>query len=187
MQIDDGENRFAVLKIPVLQKDIPDIIAKCEVEVPAFIDYLLHRELHYQTGQSRFSFDTKIYETEFLKTVQSRTTRRLVREIDDFIKNYFIQHNLKIVYLTPTDIAEYYNAQSGKFKIEKSEISDYLKYDLKRYPEPKQRYNLYHTVTEMPFGSDELREVSQIKINKAGTPYKFCIEDYFTEDEIKLM
>ena len=81
MQIDEGENRFAVIKVPTLPFDDPKILQKLEKEVGHFLHFLSHRKLFYETGKSRFSFDTKIYETEILKKVQERTMNKVHKEI----------------------------------------------------------------------------------------------------------
>ena len=53
MQIDEGENRFCVLKVPTLSFDDPNILQKMEAEIPAFLYFLSKRKLHYPQGQGR--------------------------------------------------------------------------------------------------------------------------------------
>ena len=44
MQIDEGENRYAVLKVGVLEKDDPFIMSKMDKEIGALLYYLSNRE-----------------------------------------------------------------------------------------------------------------------------------------------
>lgn len=184
MQIDEGENRFAVFKVPVLDIDIPNIVELCEKEVPHFLDFLKNRKLFYETGQSRFSFSTKVYETQALKDVMSRTEKRLSKEIREFLRSQFISHEQKILYYSPTDLTNEINNSGARFKIDKSDVNDFLKYDVRRLPEKKMWYCIYETITELD-RLNEPTEVSKLKLKKTGTPYAFLIEDYFTKEELE--
>lgn len=186
MQIDEGENRFCVLKIPKLQIDNPNIINDCEKEIPAFLSYLSERKLKYPIEQGRFSFHSSVYETEALKTVMERTERKLTKEIKEFLRSQFITHDQRVLHFAPVDLAQEMNDQGGRFKVDKSDINDYLRYEVKKQPERKMWYKIYHNVPEVSEAGNII-EVSKVKKQKTGTPYEFRIEEYFTEDEIKNM
>ena len=89
MQIDEGENRFCVLKVPTLSFDDPSILQKMETEIPHFLYFLKKRSLHYPTGQGRFSFNPTVYETEALKVIQERTQNFLPKQVKDFLNEMF--------------------------------------------------------------------------------------------------
>ncbi len=186
MLIDEGENRFCVLKIPTLKADNPNIISDCEKELPHFLYFLSNRKLKYETNQSRFSFKPAVYETEALRTVMERTEKRLTKEIKEFLRSQFIAHEQKVLHFAPVDLAQEMNDQGGRFKVDKSDINDYLRYEVKKQPERKMWYKIYHSISELNV-ENEVIEVSKVKKQKNGTPYEFRIEEYFTQDEINQM
>jgi len=187
MQIDEGENRFCVLKIPTLALDKPNIIAECETEVPAFLHFLSTRDLKYPIEQSRFSFNCKVYETEALRAVMERTEKRLTKEIKEFLRAQFMSHDQQVLHYAPVDLAQEMNESSGRFKVDKSDINDYLKYEVKKQPERKMWYKIFENVCILDPTSNEIIETSRIKKQKNGTPYAFRCEEYFTADELKQM
>lgn len=186
MQIDEGENRFCVLKVPQLKVDNPNIIVHCEKEIPCFLDFLSKRTLKYETEKSRFSFDCKVYETEALRTVMERTEKRLTKEIKEFLRSQFSAHDVQVLHYAPVDLAKEMNESGGRFKVDKSDINDYLKYEVRKQPERKMWYKIYHTITELN-DANETIEVSKVKMSKNGTPYAFNVNEYFSPFEIKQM
>lgn len=180
MQIDEGENRFAVIKVPTLPFDDPKILQKLEKEVGHFLHFLSHRKLFYETGKSRFSFDTKIYETEILKKVQERTMNKVHKEIRQYITDCFIKYDAQILKFAPVDLAREISSE-GSFRISKSDVADYLKYELNMVPCPYGRYDLWHLKL------NECGEfVAEIYGSKPGTPYEFHREDFVKEDTNQL-
>ena len=156
MQIDEGENRFCVLKVPTLKTDNPNIIAECEKEIPGFLHFLSTRTLKYETEQSRFSFNTKVYETEALRAVMERTEKRLTKEIKEFLRGQFMAHDQQVLHYAPIDFAQEMNESGGRFKVDKSDINDYLKYEVKKQPERKMWYKIFENVCQIDPTSNEI-------------------------------
>lgn len=67
--IDAEETRYWVREIPTLTKDIPNITDELKVEIPAFIYFLLHRELYVSEPLSRMWFDTSALKTQALTRI----------------------------------------------------------------------------------------------------------------------
>jgi len=181
MQIDEGENRFAVIKVNVLPtKDIPNIDELMEKEVPAFLHYLCNeRKFKYDLGQSRFQFQCKIYETETLLKVTEKTRPRWQQELIDFITEILQQTEKDFVQFTPSDLSLSIGTHSS-YKIEKTKIKDFLQDDLKLFPAEKIcKYNSYnYTATEY---SDEPELITTYK---TGTPYTFYKERFIKPKQI---
>lgn len=177
MQIDEGENRYAVLKVGVLEKDDPFIMSKMEKEIGAFLYYLSKREYHYECGESRMGFNPEVYMTESLIRVQERTENKAVKEIKDFIRQSFIDYEAVELYYSPKDLAIEIN-QVGGFTISKSTIIDFLKYDLNMRPEPITRYDYY--VMKMDPNTGTIRP--EKGGTKTGRPYKFIRKDFIKEE-----
>lgn len=179
MQIDEGENRFAVIKVPTLTEDDPMIMAKMKKEMGHFLYYLQSRKYYYPYDQSRFGFNTKVYETEGLKRVQERTENKVNKEIKQFIAECFVNYeNVLELYFTPKDLAQEINREGG-FSISKTAISDYLRYDMNMVPSDKPiRYDYYEAYSVMGTGEIRYRKAG----TKIGRAYKFNYEDFIKEE-----
>lgn len=66
--IEKGENRFWVRKVPVLEKDVPNIAEQLHKEIPAFLYFLLNRTIS-KPKCSRMWFSYSDIETEALKKI----------------------------------------------------------------------------------------------------------------------
>lgn len=180
MQIDEGENRFCVLKVPTLSFDDPQLLEKMESEIPAFLHFLSERKLHYPENQSRFSFDPKVYETEALKIIQERTQNFLPKQVQDYIREIFMMTGESYIYLSPADIVKGV-ADFSQIKLPKPAVTDYLKYDLAMQPEARCRYTVYKENLSSAEDADPV-----LKESKTGFPYKFFYKDFLTEEDLLL-
>lgn len=179
MQIDEGENRFCVLKVPTLPFDDPGMLQKMEAEIPAFLYFLRTRKFYYPRNQGRFSFNPKVYETEALKVIQERTQSYIPKQIRDYIHDLFMLTGESYIRLTPKDISNGL-MKSSNIKIEKSKVRDYLKYDLGVMPSNvKVRYNRYEE------SLDPNTDNETIAVNTTGYPYEFFFEDFLDNEEKK--
>lgn len=177
MQIDEGENRYAVLKVSPLEKDDPEIMEKMRKEIGAFLYYLSNRKYYYNYKKSRMGFKPEVYMTESLIRVQERTENKAVKEIKDFIRQSFIDYETVELYYSPKDLAIEIN-QVGGFTISKSTIIDFLKYDLNIRPEPMMRYDYYVMKADPNTGTIRPEKGG----TKTGRPYKFERKDFIKEE-----
>lgn len=180
MQISDDENRYAVVRVPPLQGDDPNILAKCKREIPYFLYYLTHREMKYPKRQGRFFFEPKAYETESLLRVRERSASRLKQEFLTDMTEYFRTYNLKECELSPIDIINRL-AVSCRLKPSKSEIINFLRVEMGKEPTKSvKRYKLY----DMGFDSVSGGDVQRVH-SKTGLPYLFKREEIIKEEEEK--
>lgn len=178
MQIDEGENRYAVLKVRKLEQDDPRIMNKMEKEIGAFLYYLSKRKYYYLFDKSRMGFDPKIYTTESLLRVQERTENKSHKEIKLYIIDCLKKAGLRSIFFTPKDLAQEINREGG-FSISKTAISDYLRYDLNLVPSDKPiRYDFYEEQFDPITGSITYRKAG----SKIGRPYEFKYEDFIKEE-----
>jgi hypothetical protein len=177
MQIDEGENRFAVLKIPTLPFDDPLILQKMEKEIPSFLHFLSTRKLHYEENKSRFSFNTKVYETKALKEVQEQTQNYLSKHVRDYIRELFMITGETFLYLTVRDIVQGLE-EYGTRKIDQTSVRNYLNKEINMKQGKTQRYTMYREST------DPDNEKGYTIENKRGRVYKFIFKDYLAEEEI---
>ena len=108
MQIDAGENRFAVVKVPSYReqgkKDIPDLLDKMKPEIPAFLHFLINRKLQYPNNETRFWFPDKAYLTEAFQAVVDKTKTILEKELEDWLNDCFLEFEVTELNYTLTDI-----------------------------------------------------------------------------------
>ena len=176
MQIDEGENRFCVLKVPTLTFDDPGILQKMEQEIPHFLHFLKNRSLYYPTGQGRFSFNPTVYETEALRVIQERTQNFLPKQVKDFLNEMFRMTGQAYLDYSPKDIVRGIYEFSNT-KISKPAIMDYLKFDLNLRPQPKGRYTLYKE------SLDPENTAGYDAVSITGYPYRFFYKDFLDAEE----
>jgi hypothetical protein len=178
MQIDDGENRFAVFKVPVLEDDDPRIIRKIEEEIPAFLHYISSRKLYYEENRSRFSFAPQVYETEELKAVQERMQDFIPKTVKDYLRDLFMASKEEYLYLSAIDLMDGIRRTSDD-RVKKPALMSYLKYDLKMKQEGYKRYTAY--------ALNEINEEGYTTKSKPGYPYRFYRDDYLSPEDMEIM
>lgn len=178
MQIDPGENRFAVLKVPSFRKqglkDDPDMLEKMRNEIPAFLNFLQNRPLHYPAKITRFWFADEVYITEALQFVMDRTKSTIEKELEDWLNDAF--HCFQQIELNYTldDVTRELN-KSAECKFPKSKIKDMLAdiYNIK--PGKLSRYSYF---TAKVNGETE-------EIQKVGRCCTFYAKDWLADDEFE--
>ncbi|MFV0376890.1 MAG: primase-helicase family protein [Mangrovibacterium sp.] len=177
MQIDPGENRFAVLKVQSFRKqgkaDDPDILEKMRAEIPAFLNFLQNRRLAYPTKTTRFWFPDHVYVTEALQIVMDRTKSTIEKELEDWLKDAFITFGEIELNYTLSDITNEMNKVS-EYKFPKSKIKDMLAENYNITPGASLRYVYY--------SQDDKGEL--VFENRKGRYCTFYRQDWLTEDEI---
>lgn len=142
MQIDDGENRFAVIKVPSFrkagEKDDPDMLDKMGKEIPAFLNFLQNRRLSSSKKETRFWFPEHVYTTEALQVVMDRTKNTIETELEEFFTDAFLNFQQTELNYTLGDLHDLLNANTS-LKMPKGKLGDLLldKYGIK--PGPSRR------------------------------------------------
>jgi hypothetical protein len=148
MQIDPGENRFAVLKVPSFrkagEKDDPDLLEKMRKEIPHFLNSLNNRKLAYPEKTTRFWFPDHIYTTDALQVVMNNTRSVLEKELEEFLKEAFYAFEVKLIEYTLTDIVSELNKFSD-FSYTKIRIRDLLNERFNISPGKNTWYTFYST------------------------------------------
>lgn len=93
LPIEKGEDRFAVFKVPTFEsvglKKIPNVEKLIIEEIPAFIYFLLKREMVYKKNKGRMYFDFEVYKTDQLMLYFNNAVSPTAREIKELIKDTF--------------------------------------------------------------------------------------------------
>ncbi len=176
MQIDPGENRFAVLKVPSYRKqglkDDPDMLEKMRKEIPAFLNFLQNRPLHYPVKTTRFWFPDEVYITEALQLVMDKTKSTIEKELEDWLNDAFITFSEIELNYTLTEIMVELNKYS-EIKFPKSKIKDLLAENYNIKPGPSLRF-IHHS-------EDAKGEL--ILENKKGRYCTFYRKDWLSDNE----
>lgn len=176
MQIDAGENRFAVLKVPSFIKagepNDPDILEKMRKEIPHFLNFLENRKLYYSTKTSRFWFPDHVYVTEALQVVMNRTRNVLEQELEIFMVDAFMNYRQLELHYTLKEVTEEINRESD-YTFQKTQIRDYLVDRFNMSPGKSLRYTF--------FTSDEIGE--PVKHQRKGRYLTFQAGDFLNKEE----
>jgi hypothetical protein len=169
MRIDKEENRYCIIKvppIPMTQRD-PELLEKMIKEIPALLDFLQKRELHYPQ-KSRLHFDEDLYSTPALDKVKERTENQLIKNIRDVIKDQFIQQGKEHIKLSLKVLTELV-ADQYKFA-DKIKIMEFLH---------DQDYKVKN-----PTNFEYFRSSSTEPIRETSRCYEFYYKDFLNEEEL---
>lgn len=96
LKLDDDEIRFWVVKVPTILDSDKDValLEKMKNEIPAFLYYLLNREMHVPTALTRMWFSPKQLETPALRKMRIASRNRLELELAAAL--YIAMENLEV-------------------------------------------------------------------------------------------
>ena len=133
IKIDHHETRFWVLKVPGIKKEQTSHLEKLTEEIPAFLYYLKHRELH-STHQTRMWFSPAQIETPALRKLVQHNKNRIEKELANILMMVMENHDLETIDFCPMDIL---NAISKtRLRTDLTQIRKILKKDWKLSSQP---------------------------------------------------
>jgi len=147
LAIEKGDTRFAVFKVPTFEeagiKDIPNIETAIRNEVPAFIFYLLNRDLFYKES-GRTYFPKEAYYTKQLEIYYEGSKSYVARQIQAFLNHAFSHFpDEKILHYSVSNLLE--QLSTLKYcKPDRAQIKKALEIDLQLMPKNKMRYNYFN-------------------------------------------
>lgn len=131
--IDAGETRYWVRKIGRLQCDDTDFLQKLKDEIPAFLYFLIHRELSTKK-ESRMWFAPKLIETEALRKIIRSNRNRLEIEMADLLLDIMAKMEVETVSFCLNDIIPLLSC--SQVKAEKPQVRKVLQECWKLSPAP---------------------------------------------------
>ena len=168
--IDAGETRYWVRKIERLQSDDTDFLQKLKAEIPAFLNFLQHRQLSSEK-ESRMWFTPSLLHTEALQKIIRSNRNRLEIEMQELI--------LDIMDSVGTDTFSFcYNdllllLVHSQVKVEKHQVRKVLQECWKLTPAP-------NTLTYNTYQVDYTRECRYSPIRRIGRFYTVTREQLTT-------
>jgi hypothetical protein len=114
VQSSDSESRYAVFKLKKPKDEEFDYAIKYKLykEIPAFLDYLIERELFYKE-ESRLYFNEDVYMTEANMNLKEESRPTLFKELRERLNDYFETTEEDFIYFTPMEISQ--NMFKGKY------------------------------------------------------------------------
>ncbi|VBB45205.1 conserved hypothetical protein [uncultured Paludibacter sp.] len=174
----DEDVRYWVRKVPVIQKEVPDILSTLHTEVPAFLFFLNNRKISVKkTG--RAWFEPKLLETEALRRLRIASKPTIEKEITEMLRGMFSAFAVPEIRMTTDDIKERIN----KKNIENSYINHIVTDNMSVKKSDKVvRYKIPAWVIN-PLDTEEYIKGDESK--KPGRPFIFEVEKFLSPEEIK--
>jgi len=124
VKIDAEETRFCIVKVPPINEaSDPHLLEKMSKEIPAFLQYLKNRSMHY-VERSRLYFDENLYRTPALVNIIEASMSPLIKNIKDVIRSQFIWQRKGSIKLS---LEVLYTLTYNQYKAaDKMLIEDYL-------------------------------------------------------------
>ena len=124
--IEPGEIRYWVISVPALQSDDTLLMEKLTYEIPAFLDFLLHRQLSTER-ESRMWFNFELYHTSALDRIIANARESLEADMVDALSDVFDAITAPSLQLCPKDIVLLLQAAGCKKEIKEREIRRVLR------------------------------------------------------------
>jgi hypothetical protein len=177
MKIEDGENRWFVVRVHPLQKEDPDFEQKMANEIPAWIHYAMHRPIFHKR-ESRLWFNEKHFITDQFRIVVEETKNRIDRLIEDYVKDLFLTYQIKEIRVGLKTFVQKINEEGTKYRIDREDIRTYFK--KKKGLEPHR-----HPIKQnFPIGfTEDLMESVQY-IESKQRCFHLYYKEWLTEEEI---
>ena len=177
--IDNDEIRFWVNKVPVLTEDDPHLLEKMTSEIPAFLEFLTHREVLHP-NRNRMWFAPDLLENEALKNVKQASGSWFEQELKETLKDLFFEYHYHTLTYTISELMDILNGAKSSIKFRKADVTKQLK-DRLNLTSKLGRYQFPKPVAEL-----NVKDQYESKfIEKHGRCYEFKVEDFLTLDELK--
>jgi len=173
MKMEDGEDRWFVIKVPVPKQKDPDLEKKMNDEIPAWLHFLSTRQVFHKK-EDRFWFKKEHIITKQYKQIVQATKTRSELIIEEFLKDQFLIFGLDEIKMSADFMLDKVN-KNIKYRIDLFELRKILE-DKKGYV--KEQRHRYKT----PLFIDPNNNIISYS-NENARPYTFLMKDWLTEAE----
>lgn len=194
MKIDDGESRWFVVRVPVIQAEDrdPDLEVKLKAEVEAMLYFLHHRPIHHPRTD-RLWFKPEWFITDQYRVIVETTKNRIDRVFETWLREQFLQFKLPVLRYTATLLVKIFNdPKNSKYKIDELDLKTYL---ANKGMVPT-KDSMYHkspmgykeTIYTEGSGMEPMDQTPQITWwSGTGRYYEFRADKWLTADELPKM
>lgn len=124
IQIDPGETRYWVLKVPVFEKENVFLLDQLKKEIPGFLHFLVNRKLSTEHA-SRMWFDPRLLKTEALRKVAYKNRSRVEVELLQILSDLITEYELEEIHCCLKDLLPFLR-NSNIYKCNRSDIKNIL-------------------------------------------------------------
>lgn len=176
--VNEQDTRYWVVKVPVIDKEIPNLIETLMDEIPNFISFLDKRNLSVPKKESRMWFDPIRLKTDALQKLIEGNVSGPQKELTNILRNLFTDTGFWQLHFTLKYICETLMRNRYERNYIQRILHDNMNAKAKltaerfKYPEIKTVH-----------GNAESEE--KIIVNTGhGKPYIFCAADFLSDEEI---
>jgi hypothetical protein len=184
MKLDDTDTRWFVVKVPVFQKEDPDMEKKLRAEIPAWLHFLHQRQVHHPR-ESRLWFKPEDFITEQFKIIANATKTRLDANVEEFVKDFFLTFRVGKVQVSVKWLVQQINDRS-KYRIDEKDLREFFKN--KRGLEPgtaPTRVRIPIAVDEQQLNAQGHPEITEYH-TELCRPYTLLVTDWLNEKELEV-
>ena len=175
MKMEEGEDRWMVIKVPVPKKKDPELETKLNKEIPAWLNYLQNRKVFHKK-EERFWFKKDHIITEQYKLIVEGTKTRNEKIIEDFIVEQFLTFGLEQIKMNDQFILDRINTNI-KYRIDVHELKKVLTDIRGLEKHHRHRY-------QSPLYVDTRSNIISYQSENAR-PYVFDITDWLSDEQIQ--
>lgn len=145
IKIGKEDSRLWIVKVNTIKERIKNFDAKLEEEIPAFLNFLINREIKHEQ-KDRLWFSPSEFRTEAFEAVVKSSQPSLVKDLRVEITDYFERFNDDELTLCTKDLIQYFNVPNryGSFYIKqvvRELLADREETKVGRYQFKIPRYN----------------------------------------------
>ena len=182
MKLEDGENRWFVIKVPPLPGEDVDMGEKLRLEIPAWLHFLHHRQPHHPR-KSRLWFEPEHFITEQFRIIVAATKNRLDYNIEEFIKDMFLMYRVGKIRMSVKWLTKSVN-ESSKYRVDEKDVKDYFKSRRKLSPSPApQRIKIPLAVDDTLLNAQGHPEIASY-YEETARYYTLLVQDWLNEEEL---
>lgn len=191
MKIDEGESRWFVIRVPVIEgKRDPDLEVKLKEEVSAWLHYIQHRKI-FHPREDRLWFAADKFITDQFKVIVEATKNRIDRVFESWIRDQFLLFQLPVLRYTLSFLVQAFNdPKTSKYKIDELDLRNYLKsHGLKPsttsdyHSSPKGFKEKVYTEGEGQEPVSDMVKPSIVWWSGTGRPYTFRAEEWLSVED----
>jgi hypothetical protein len=134
INVKDDDVRYWIRKINKIDKFDAEFEKKLTEEIPQFLYFLQNRKLNTPEKKSRSWFDFNDLNNVFLEDAKKQNKSELWYELNEGFKKWFIEHNDDNIYVTLSEIREYFLNNNMKYSLKyiKNVMQDDFKLERKQ-------------------------------------------------------
>ncbi len=188
MKMDENDRRWFIVRVPKLEKKIPDFEKDLVSEIPHWLYFLMNREI-FHPKEADLWFKTEYILTEqFFKILES-TKSRIDKTVEGFISDMFLTYRVPVIKMHASWLLKQLN-ESIKYRIDSNDLRAYLQDKRKLKPSDapkhiripigfKMNHDTIATHNGLPDGKPVIEEFYTVSRH-----YTFNVDEWLTPEEL---